>query len=147
MTAEIALLAIIAVVVTAMAVAQVVSLRHVMKMAGRASNAIEELQRDLAPVLKNAREATDTAARVAALAEHQMLRVDAMVRTTTTRVDDIVSVAHDVVTGPVRHGAAIVAGLRAAWEVFTAERPARHASGHGDHEAHDEADESGMFVG
>jgi uncharacterized protein YoxC len=125
LTGEISLLTIIAVAVTVMAVAQLLSLRHIMQMAARASTAIAELQRDIAPILKNANEASEAAARVAALAENQLTRIDAVVRTTTDRVEEIVGVAHSVVTGPVRHGVAIVAGLKAAWDLFAASRHAR----------------------
>jgi len=126
-TGEISLLIVIAVAVTVMAVAQLLSLRHIMQMAARASTAIAELQRDLAPILKNAHEASEAAARVATLAEDQLTRIDAVVRNTTDRVEEMVDVAHSVVTGPVRHGVAIVAGLKAAWDVFTSSRQTRAA--------------------
>jgi uncharacterized protein YoxC len=131
-TGEISLLTIIAVAVTVMAVAQLLSLRHIMKMAERASTAIAELQRDLAPILKNAHEASEAAARVAALAEENLARLDAVVRTTTVRVEEMVDVAHSVVTGPVRHGVALIAGLKAAWDLFTSGRQTR--DGQADHE-------------
>ena len=141
MTTEVALLSIIAVAVTIMTVAQLVSLRHIMRMAAHASNAIEDMQRNLAPTLKNAQEATETAARVAALAEDQLTRIDAVVRKTTDRVEELVDVAHSIVTGPVRQGAALVAGLRAAWEVFSSRRQAAST------EDEDDESEGGMFVG
>jgi methyl-accepting chemotaxis protein len=140
-TAEIVLLVIIALAVTTMAVAQLLSLRHIMQMAARASSAIEDLQRTMAPILKNAHDASETAARVAALAEDQLTRIDAVVRKTTERVDEMVETAHDIVTGPARQASALVAGLRAAWDLFSARRAARAP------ETEQDDDESGMFVG
>ena len=59
---------------------------------------------------------------------------------TVRRIDETVTVVQDVVIGPVRQGAALMAGLRAAIEVFRG-RSERRRRGR------DEDDADSLFIG
>ena len=100
--------------------------------------ATEDLQRDAAPVLARARQIADDAAQAAALARVQLERVDALMIKVTTRIDDTLAEVQSAVVQPIRTGAALFAGLRAALSMFTSTRER-------DRPAQD--DDDGMFVG
>jgi hypothetical protein len=131
-------LGLIAAATTVMAVIQIVAVVYAARAAREATLAAQQMQRDLAPILANARKATDDAARITALALTQVERVDEFVSTTSARVDEAMSVIHDVIVGPVRQGSALLAGVRAALEFFASRQARRHGT--------DDEDES-LFIG
>lgn len=138
MTLDTTFLGLIALATTVMAIIQVAAAVYAARAARDATRAAQQLQRDLAPILANARKATDDVARFTALALTQVERVDRFVETTTTRVDETLEVLQDVVMGPLREGSALVAGLKAALAFFSA----RQQRGR----ARDDEDES-LFIG
>lgn len=133
-------LGVIAAATTVMAVIQLAAAVFALRAAREATRAMHDLRRDVAPILDNARRASDDAARITALALTQVERVDAFVLTTTTRVDETLSTVQDAIQGSVRQGAAVLAGLRAALAFFSSRQERRTAS--------DDTDEDeSLFIG
>ena len=113
-----ACLAVMAVALVAMAVGQLVLALTAARMARQASVTITQFQRDLRPIIDKVQKIADDASRTTALVGLQVERIDKMIDSTTRRVDDTLGVVQDAVSGPLRQGAAVIAGFRAALEVF-----------------------------
>jgi hypothetical protein len=109
------------------------------RLAREASETAREVRRELRPLVEKAHRITDDAARATSLALAQVERVDELLTTTTQRVDEVLSVVHAGLIGPMRHGAALVAALRAAFAVFSS-RQDRGRSGGRD-------EEDALFIG
>jgi CHASE3 domain sensor protein len=99
---------------------------------------VQEFQRDVQPILDQARHAAADAARVASIAARQAERMDVMLTTVTARVDETLSAVHRIVAGPVTQSAAVWAGLRAVLAMLADRR-----RGEGD----TPEDEDALFVG
>jgi hypothetical protein len=128
----------IAVSVAVMALVQVVVLVLAGVALRRAMRALEELQRDVRPILDHATQVSLEAARAAAYASSQMERIDQMLASTATRLDQTLDIVQGAVVAPVRQGAAVVAAFRAALAVFRG-LGGRHRTAREDEEA--------LFVG
>jgi hypothetical protein len=135
---ELVFLGVIAVSLVAMAIAQMIVAQQVAKVARQAAETAQEYRRELRPIVEKLHKITDDASRVTALALVQAERVDQFMATTAQRIDEAVTVVQDAVVQPIRHGAALLAGLQAALSLFGRGAPAarRH---------HDEED--AMFIG
>jgi len=134
---ELVFLGVIAVSLVAMAIAQMIVAQQVAKVARQAAETAQEYRRELRPIVEKLHKITDDASRVTALALVQAERVDQFMATTAQRIDEAVTVVQDAVVQPIRHGAALLAGLQAAWSIFGRGAPARRH--------HDEED--AMFIG
>ena len=139
MTLDTGFLGLIALATTVMAVIQIVAAVYAARAAREATRAARDLMREMGPILANARKVTDDAARVTALALTQVQRLDQFVTTTTARVDIAFNAVQAVIQGPVKQGAALWSGLKAALAFF-ASRQNRPATGT------DEDDDS-LFIG
>jgi hypothetical protein len=126
-TLDTTFLGLIALATTVMALVQVGAAIFAARAAKDATRAARDLQRELGPILANARKATDDAARITALALTQVERVDAFVSTTTMQVTESLTALQDAVMGPVRQGSALWAGLRAALSFFAERREGRRS--------------------
>lgn len=122
-----------------MAVVQLATAMYTARAMRDATAAARDLQRELGPILANARQATDDVARITALALTQVERVDEFVSTTTEQVTESLTALRDAVVGPVRQGTALWAGLKAALAFFAEQRDRRRAD--------DEDDDENLFIG
>jgi hypothetical protein len=113
-----ACLATMAVALVAMAVGQVLLALTAARMARQAAEGVQEFRRDLQPMLEKVRRIADDASKTSAIALVQAERIDLLVESTARRIDETVTVVQESIIGPVRQGAALMAGLRAAIEVF-----------------------------
>ena len=113
-------LGVIAVAVLVMAVAQVAVLIRLSQVAKETSTAARDLRRELTPLIEKAHRIADDAGRVSALALAQMERVDHVLSSTVRKIDDTVATVQSAIIGPVRQGAAVMAGVKAALAVFRA---------------------------
>jgi uncharacterized protein YoxC len=120
-------IAVAALAVAVMAIAQVAVVVAAYRIAKQASRAIEELRRDVRPLIEKATLISDNAAKASALAVTQAERIDRLLETTAGRIDETVGLVQDAIIEPVRQSAAVVAGLRAAFTAFRGwrERPTR----------------------
>jgi len=131
-------LGVIAVAVLVMAITQVVVLLRLAQMAKETSAATRELRRELTPLIEKVHRIADDAGKVSALALTQMERVDHVLNTTAMRIDETVSTVQEALISPVRQGAAVMAGLKAALAVFRARQ---------DRGRYGRDDEDALFIG
>jgi hypothetical protein len=139
---QVIFLGVMAVSLVLMAAAQLVVALALVRSVKQVSETIAQLQRDIRPVLDKVAKIADDASQVASLALVQAERVDALLKTTTARIDETFGVVQRAVAEPLRHGSALLAALRAAFSVVrefqTARRPATAGVGE---------DEDPLFVG
>jgi methyl-accepting chemotaxis protein len=135
---QVVFLGVMAFALVAMAVAQLVAAMSLMRAVRQVSQTVEELRRDVRPVLDKANRIAEDASRVAALAVDQAERVDHLLRTTSDRIDETFATLQRAFVQPVRQGSAIIAALRAGFEAMRSwqGRP-----------AHRREDEDPLFVG
>ena len=131
-------LGVIAVAVLVMAIIQVAVMVQLMRVAKTASSATADLRRELAPLIAKVNKVADDAGKVSALALTQLERVDQLMDNTVQRIDDTLAVVQDAVLGPVRQGAAVVAGIKAALAVFRSRQDRRR---------YGRDDEDALFIG
>jgi hypothetical protein len=118
-------LGVIAAAVAVMALIQVGAIVAAARLARRVDALTGEIQRDIKPLIANLTSMSTEAARAATLAASQVDRVDRLVGDVVRRADQTMATAQRFITGPVKDGAAVVAGVRA---VFAALRGIREAS-------------------
>lgn len=108
------LLGVMAIALVVMAVVQTLAALVALKVARQTVAMLEEIKRDLRPLIEKANKLSDDAARVTALAVVQMERVDRLLVSTAERIDDTVVTVQRSLIEPARHGAAAFAAVRAA---------------------------------
>ncbi len=111
-------LGIIAVAVPVMAVIQVAAVVFAARAAAKVDRLTEKLEHDLQPVFSNLQTMTSDAARAVSLATGQVERLDKLVTDISARVEQTVTLLQEKVAAPVKEGAALLAGLRAALLAF-----------------------------
>ena len=131
-------LAVIAVSVAVMAVLQVAAVLVAVKYGRELARTLEEFRREVRPVLEKAHKISEDAARVTALAATQIERLDKIMSTTAARIDETMGIVQGAIIEPVRHGAAMMAAVRAAFAVFRGFR---------DRDRHARDEEEALFVG
>ncbi len=146
MTLDTAFLGLIALATVVMAVIQVTLALMAARAAREAAASVQKLRTELGPIIDNARKASDDAVRITALALTQAQRVDEFVQTATVRIDETLVAVQDVVTGPLRQGAAVMDGLKAALAFFAARR-GRERDRDRDDDSRDEDDDENLFIG
>ena len=132
-------LGIIAISVLVMAVLQLGAVIFLARRATRVLAVTEDLQREIKPLAAKVHAIADEAQRAATLATKQIERVDAVVADVSRRVQDTTAAIQAIVTGPLRHGSAVVSGLRAVIAALLTTPPRRAAD-------RDEEDDA-LFVG
>jgi len=140
-----ACLAAMAVALVAMALGQIILAVTAVRMARESLKVVNDLRADVKPVLDNAQRVlenvqriADHASQVTSLALVQMERVDSVMASSIQRIDDTMDVVQQSVVRPLRQGAALMAGVKAAVEHFV-KRP--------DRPRHGREDEDALFVG
>ena len=135
---EVFWLGVIAVAVLVMAAVQIAVLLQLSKVAKQAATATAELRRELTPLIAKLHKVADDAGKVSALALTQLERVDRVMDMTAQRVDETLVVVQGAVLTPVRQGAAVLAGLKAAMAVFRSRQDRRR---------YGRDDEDALFIG
>lgn len=131
-------LGIIAVAVLTMAIIQIVVGLQLMRVAKDAATTMQEFRTEIRPLLQKAHKVADDAGRVSAMALTQVERVDQLLATTAMRVDDTLQIVQESLIAPVKQGAAVMAGLKAAIAVFRARQ---------DKGRYGRDDEDALFIG
>jgi DNA anti-recombination protein RmuC len=122
-----------------MAIVQVATLVVIAKAGRQAAHAVQQIQREMHPLIEKAHRITDDAGRITALTLKQVERVDEMITSTSARVESTLGVIEASIIQPIRQGTALISGLRAAMEVVRAWR---------DRDRRDSReDEDGLFIG
>jgi hypothetical protein len=134
-------LAVIAVAAVAMALVQVGAAVAGWVLARRISRLVGQIERDVKPLADNLNAMARDAARATALAAVQAERVDRLVGDLTAKIEEAASTVQRAVITPIREGAAVMAGLRAALDLFGGlSKGARSARARAE-------EEDGLFIG
>jgi hypothetical protein len=115
-------LGIIAVATLLMAVLQVGAVIAAVRLARRVERLADELHGEVKPLIARAGAIAEDAQRAASLAASQVERVDAVMSDLSRRVDETAGVLQQALIRPAREGLAIVAGLRAGFEMLRGRR-------------------------
>lgn len=132
------LFGVMAIALVVMAVVQTLAALVALKLARQTAGMLEELKRDIAPLIEKATKLSDDAARVASLAVVQMERVDRLLVSTAERIDDTIVTVQRSLIEPARHGAAAFAAVRAAFAAVSGWRERSSAA---------REEEEALFVG
>jgi hypothetical protein len=111
------------------------------KVARQMTVAIDDLRREIRPLSEKVNRIADDAARATSLAALQVERIDQMMSSTASRLDDALSVVQGLMSGPVRQGATAVAVFRAAFAMF------REWKGRSTRSRASRDDDDALFVG
>jgi hypothetical protein len=136
-------LGVIAVAVAIMALVQIGVIIVGLRLARQLSVTLDELRREMRPLVEKVHRIADDAARATSLATIQIERIDDILSTTTARVDEGLAIVRNAMGGPLRQGYAVAMALRAALSAFR-RRPHTTSSG-ARPIGHDEDD--ALFVG
>ena len=131
-------LGVIAVAVLVMAVTQVAVLIRLSQVAKEAAATTRDLRSELKPLIEKAHRIADDATRVSALALAQVERLDVAINSTVRRIDETITTVQRVIISPVKQGAALMAGVKAAMAVFRARQ---------DRGRYHRDDEDALFIG
>lgn len=114
----VAFLGIIAVATAATAVLQIGLILFLVRLVRRLTRLVDDVERELKPLLANVNAVGRDAARAASLVMAHVERADRLFTDLTTKVAETVAAVHKTVTNPAREGLALLAALRAAMAVF-----------------------------
>jgi len=138
---EVIFLGVMALALVLMAVAQLFAALALGRAVRRVADSVDQLQRDVRPLVETATRVAADARQMSALAVVQVERLDALVAMTAARVDETFALVQKAVVEPIRQGTAVLAAVRAA---FAAVRAWQGTAAPG---AHPGEDEDPLFVG
>lgn len=130
-------LGIMAVSLAVMALIQVGLILAGIRVAQKLGAAIDDIRREIRPLMDKVNRIADDAGRATALAREQVERVDQFMATATSRIDTTLGVVQDVMSGPVRQGAVAMAAVRAAMAAFRDWQNRKSARATRDHDEDD----------
>jgi hypothetical protein len=133
-------LGIIAVATLAMAVVQVGFIIYGWTVARRVSRVLDQVETEMKPMLSSLSAMARDAARASSLAVAQVERVDRMFTDLTNRIEATATTVQRAVVRPLREGAALMAGIRAALAIFKDSTNRSGAPGRTE-------DEEALFIG
>jgi hypothetical protein len=134
-------LGVIALATLTMATIQVGVIVYGWTLARRVNRLLAQVERDMKPLADNLNAMARDAARISGLAAGQVERVDRLVTDLASRLEQTATTVQDAVLRPLREGAALLAGVKSAIDVF------REPAGHpGSSRARSE-EEDALFIG
>jgi hypothetical protein len=111
-------LGIIALATFTMAAIQVGAIVYGVGMARRVSKLLTQVEQEMRPLADSLNAIARDAARISSLAAGQVERVDRLVNDITVRLEHTATTLQDSILRPLRDGAAIMTGVKAAIEVI-----------------------------
>jgi hypothetical protein len=111
-------LGIIAISTLVMALMQVAFIIYGWTLARRVSGLLDQLERELKPVMEGLSAMARDAARASSLAVAQVERVDRLFTDLTTRIEETATTVQNAIVAPLREGAAVMSGVRAVLSVL-----------------------------
>jgi hypothetical protein len=134
-------LGIIAVATLLMAVLQMGAVIAALRLARRVERLADEVHSEVKPLIARANAIAEEAQRAAVLAAAQAERVDAVMSGLSRRVDETAGALQEALIRPAREGLAIMAGLKAGFEMLRSRRrPGQAGSGRFE-------EEDALFIG
>lgn len=106
-------LGVIALATLVMAAIQVGAIIYGARAAQRLEQTLGRFEADLKPVIERARQVSDDAAKISAMATVQVERVDHLFQDLSQRIDETAVMIQRAVVTPAREGAALFAAVRA----------------------------------
>lgn len=125
-------LGVIAVATLAIAVAQIAVIIAAGLMARRVGRMVDQLERDVKPLVGHLNAIGSDASRAVALAAAQVERADKLLAELGTRIEQTVTVVQDTIGRPAREGRAMLGALRAALQAIRELRHGRQGRGEDD---------------
>ena len=125
-------LGVIAVATLATAVVQIGVLIAASVLAKRLTRLVDQIERELGPLIESLNAMGKDAARAASIATAQVDRVDRLFGDAAVRLDQTLGAIQSAVAVPVREGVAVMSGIRAALESIrrsSNSRPSRSRPG------------------
>ena len=107
-------LGVIALAILTIAVVHVALIVAIAMLARQVTRTVQQIERDVQPILAQVSAIARDVSRTAALAGAQMERVDQVFAQIAKRLDEAVQVIHGIVTGPAGRGVAFAAAFRTA---------------------------------
>src|SRR5687768_17499313 len=101
-----------------MAAIQVGVIVYGVGMARRANKLLTQVEREMKPLADSLNAIARDAARISSLAAGQVERVDRLVSDITVRLEQTATTLQDTILRPLRDGAAIMTGVKAAIDVI-----------------------------
>ena len=132
-------LGVIAVATLAIAVAQIGVIIAAGLMARRVGRMIEQLEREVKPLIGHLNAIGSDASRAVALAAAQVERADKLFGDVASRIDHTLTAVQASLGVPAREGRALIGGFRAAMQAIRELRNARARHGRGD-------DDDALFI-
>ena len=111
-------LGIIAIATLIMAVVQVGFVLYGWTVARRVSKLLDQLETQVTPILENLNAMARDASRASSMAVAQVERVDRLFTDLTTRIEETASTVQRAIMTPLREGAAVMSGIRAALAIL-----------------------------
>ena len=111
-------LGVIAISTFTMAALQVGVIVYGWTVTRRVNRMLAQVEREMKPVTESLVSIARDAARISAMATGQVERVDTLVTDVTTRIEQTAATVQDTVLRPLRDGAAAMAAVKAAVDVF-----------------------------
>jgi hypothetical protein len=133
-------LGVIAVATLTMALVQVSVIVYGWMLARRISRLVGQIEQEMKPLADSLNAMARDAARATALAASQVERVDKLFTELTTKIERTASTIQKSIVSPLRDGAAVMTGIRAAIEVFRDLTRSRSARGRNE-------EEDALFIG
>ncbi len=118
-------LAVIAIAVLVMALLQLAAAVALARYAKRVMGITEDLQREIKPLMGRVNAIAEEAHRATMLAGRQVDRVDELVTDLNRRIAETSAALQSSITGPLRSGTALMAGLKAVMAAFAASKRER----------------------
>ncbi len=134
-------LGVIALATFTMAAIQVGVLVYGVSVARRIDRLLSHVEQEMKPLAESVNTIARDAARVSSLAAGQAERIDRLVTELTARIEQTASTLNDAILRPLRDGAAVMAGARAAVEVLRGMMPGSGPKRSG------ADDEDALFIG
>ena len=133
-------LGVIALATLTMAFVQVSVIVYGWILARRISRLVGQIEQEMKPLADSLNAMARDAARATALATAQVERVDKLFTELTTKIEHTASTIQRSIVSPLREGAAVMTGIRAAIEVFRDLARSRSARGRSE-------EEDALFIG
>jgi predicted PurR-regulated permease PerM len=133
-------LIVMAIALVVMATGQVVLALAAARLARQTGETVQQFRRDIQPIMEKAQKIAEDASKTTSIALQQAQKISQLMDTTGRQVEQTMTILQDAVLGPVRHGTAVLAGVRAALEFF------RNSSARS-RRARREESEDALFIG
>ena len=136
-----AFLGVIALATFTMAAIQVTVIVYGWRVARRVNRLLTQVEHEMKPLAESISTIARDAARISSLAAGQVERVDRLVTDLTTRLEETATTVQNAILKPLRDGAAIMSGVKAAIEVV------RELTGRTGSNRTRAEDEDALFIG